>query len=477
MNSLINCCVSLFLGMFYDFLGNYNVVFFVSSGLVCAGICITFVVPWLTPPTLSKFDYDKQVLLSIEDDIDKYHEDDKRYDMSYVDEQKLADLLSQKKGINHLFERNRSLLDFGSVSRPSSFILFNIVSDEHRHDISAYTSRQELAFISGTTTPLRGTPGTTRRRYNDVESHTSMYSLRQSFADVTHAETPVNIDCAEHTAVTLIPLETVEEVNEGERKISPQEKQSSELSEETKEQAREDVEKLAAQGEERGSSSSFSDSDESWKSSSHSTADTIDSGYVEYPHTSSCKDKLSTTSVWDDNNTRHSADNLIDHEKSELSKSLVYSYSCSDVTELPVLSYIVTNPKNAWDVTSVESIDKQSYVESIDNPSGCYVYENELVTYLESPHKDSEDSRSQVKTEKLCWSTKEEDGNLSEMVEIVNAEKKSIEGSKDEDMFSSLAEDILELEVGGTEYLKSYQTNYSLKNGYLYGGNYRETVV
>lgn len=451
--------------MFYDFLGNYNVVFFVSSGLVCVGICITFIVPWLTPPNLSKFNYDKQTLLSIESDIDKCHEDEKRYDMSYVDEQKIAHLISQKKGVNHLLERNRSLLDFGSTSRPSSFILFNIVSDEHRHDISAYTSRQELAFLSGTTTPLRDTPGTTRRRYNDVDSRTSMYSLRQSCADVTHSEVLGNTDCAEHTAVILKPLETVEEVNEGERKISRQEKQSSELyiDVELKEEASEDVEKVSSEGEERSLSSSFSDSDESWKRSSQSTADTIDSGYVEYADTSS-KDKVSLTSVLGDTNTHYSADDLNELEKTQLSQNLVYSYSCSNVTELPELEYIVTTPKNAWEDSSIKSIDKHS---------GCCVYENELITYTESLHQDS---RCRVETE-MCRSTKEGDDNVTDMAEILNAEESSSEGSKDEDMFSSLVEDILELEVGWADNVTTYQTNCLLENGYLYGRNYRETVV
>ena len=476
--------------MFYDFLGNYNVVFFVSSGLVCAGTCLTFVVPWLTPPDLGKYG-DKQVLLSIEEDINRCHEDEKRYDMSYVDEEKLAELLTRKKGLNQLLERNRSQLDFSSVSRPCSFVLFNIVSDDHPHDISAYTSRQELAFISGTTTPLRGTPGAARRRYNDVESYMSMHSLRQSFADVTHADAPGNSECVEHIAVPLIPLETVEEVNEVERKISLQEKQPSELytenevkeevNEEDKGGTEENFENLAAQGEERGSSLCFSDSGESWKSSSQSTADTIDSGYVEYADSSSSKEMLSLTSVWGDTNTHLSAHNLTDQENTELSKDrLCHSYSCSDVSELQELSYIVTNPtKTPMEISSLELIDEHSYVKSIDNPRDLNVYNNEL-TSLEWSPDNREDCIYKIETGNPCGPAKTDavaDDESPDILEAVNAEVKNVKDSNLEDVFSSMFEDILELEEGSIECLNSNKTNCSLENSYFYEGKYRETVV
>jgi hypothetical protein len=446
-----------------------------------------FLIPWVTPPTLTQFEYEKQVLLS-ENDIEKYHQDEKQYDMSYIDEQKLADLFGKKRGVDLLLERNRSQLDSNyTTSRPPSFVLFTIVSDEHPRDISAYTSRQELAFNSGTTTPLRGTPGTTRRRYHDLESHTSMYSLRHSLTDVTHvqheAETPEN-DCTEYAAIHLIQkdvtLETVEEVNEGERKISSEEKQSSQIDIEITEanELTPDEDSAPSVTEEENSLRSSSwcptDSNGSWKNYSQSSAATIDSGYEECTDTSTNDGKLAPESVWIDTETRYSIDNLTEGEKTEPVKDLYYSKSCNDITKLSELSYDVTNPqKTLWEAQSVEIIDNHSCDED---------HKNELITYLESPLNETEGSNctvSFIADDALNYSTPPmEDGNLcAEKTLIVDSKDHCIKRTDDQDVFSLLVEDVLEFELGGNEYLDSYKKKNQLESAYLYGGKYRETVV
>lgn len=205
--------------MIYDRLGNYNVVFFLSSGLVCIGICLMFAVPWLVPASLPEGV--KEIELD-DDYCESFDESEEDYDMSYVDEKKVANLFGRKKVHNLLLDRS-SLRNSLLSTRASSFVLFSIVSDDQHRDISTYTSRQELSsMLSGANTPIRGTPGN-RRRHLDFESRTSMYSLRQSSLSVVNSEhhgVQENGE-TEHSGTPFeMALDTVQEVTEVERKVS-----------------------------------------------------------------------------------------------------------------------------------------------------------------------------------------------------------------------------------------------------------------
>lgn len=224
---MYDLCRFISTGMIYDLVGSYHPVFFLSSGLVCTGICLMFAVPWLVP--VATHEDDREELEAYDELSESFDDSEEHFDMSYVDEKKMANLFVKKKGRN-LLQDMPSLRNSLLSTRASSFVLFSIVSEDQHRDISAYTSRQELSLLSGTNTPVRGTPSIRRRHFSDLESRTSMYSLRQSAISVAQSEQHLGQDNGEteHTGVPFeSALETVQEVVEPERKVSCEEKRSS----------------------------------------------------------------------------------------------------------------------------------------------------------------------------------------------------------------------------------------------------------
>ncbi|KAK3744443.1 hypothetical protein QZH41_003181 [Actinostola sp. cb2023] len=433
--------------MFYDHLGNYNAVFFLSSALVCTGICAMFLIPWLVPAPL--YFLDKDLLLSVDDHIETLYDSDGQYDMSYVDEQKLADLFGKKKARNLLLER-ASLRNSCASTRASSFVLFSIVSEDQHRDISTYTSRQELAFTSGANTPLKGTPST-RRRHFDSESRASMYSLRQSSISVDHSDLHAGQDSVdpEHAVIPLIhreiALETVEEGNELERKVSCEEtKPRVEIDSAEKIQANELPEEAFSveYDNEKDRTSWTSDSNNSLKSSGTQLSQgTVDSGYYDSAWMSSS-----------DVDTRLSVENFIANNE-KLPTDIIYrSYSWNNVSA-------VTSNQPTFTSISEEYID---YVEDKDFAStkDIFINSSELGNYSNT------EAEYVVEAEIL--------ETVPEMVEVSSKERlpdfqKIADLDYLDDIYSLQVEKVFD---EAEEYIRDkYDTCFDLKD------NFRETVV
>lgn len=141
-----------------------------------------FLVPWLTPPTLTKPNFKQELTSAKSIEFGRFINGN-RYDLSCVDEQNLADLYDESVA-QHLLKRNRSLLDGStSDSHRSSFVLFTIVSEENQRDISAYSSYQDLAANCDTVTNFSNS---VRNFFHG--SHSSLFSLNHS-----HVMEPPNL--------------------------------------------------------------------------------------------------------------------------------------------------------------------------------------------------------------------------------------------------------------------------------------------
>lgn len=137
-------------GLLYDSTGSYDIVFFLSSGLVVGGSCIMFLIPNLLPSTGASH---KVVIPEIRVTSDAIIE----LDDSFLGDQ-MHKTLSQPslQSFGHDMEIDGSRLLLGSEnlnSRPNSFILFSIVPEAGSfRDLSVanerYSSSTEPSFTS-----------------------------------------------------------------------------------------------------------------------------------------------------------------------------------------------------------------------------------------------------------------------------------------------------------------------------------------
>lgn len=137
-------------GLLFDYTGNYNIVFFLSSGLVICGSCVLFLIPNLLPPKQSLVKvFMPEIVVSVpeklDDDQKNFVENERALvRTSYVSFKNFADEFE--------VDRSRLLLDRtpNVGSRPSSFILFSIVPEGSYRDLSneRYSNSREASYTS-----------------------------------------------------------------------------------------------------------------------------------------------------------------------------------------------------------------------------------------------------------------------------------------------------------------------------------------
>ncbi|KAL9974504.1 hypothetical protein ACROYT_G011545 [Oculina patagonica] len=141
-------------GLLFDSTGNYNIVFFLASGLVIGGSCVMFLIPNLLPSKLSVLKvFTPEIIVSAphslnnEDDHDDFVENEKAIvRSSHVSFKSFADQFE--------VDRSRLLLDRSPnlSSRPSSFVLFSIVPEGSFRDLSQsnerYSNSREASYTS-----------------------------------------------------------------------------------------------------------------------------------------------------------------------------------------------------------------------------------------------------------------------------------------------------------------------------------------
>lgn len=180
-------------GLLFDSTGSYNIVFFLSSGLVIGGSCVMFLIPILLPSkkTLLKV-FTPDITVSVQQTL---NEDD-HYD--FVENEKAIVRTSHFsfKSFADQFEvdRSRLLLDRSPnlSSRPSSFVLFSIVpegsfrdlsqSNYERHSSSREASYTSLARLSEIRVESR--TNSCARLEPVAEAETSDASVSSEFLDV-----------------------------------------------------------------------------------------------------------------------------------------------------------------------------------------------------------------------------------------------------------------------------------------------------
>lgn len=141
-------------GLLFDSTGNYDIVFFLASGLVIGGSCVMFLIPILLPSKLSLLKvFTPEIIVSApqslnnEDDHDDFVENEKAIiRTSHVSFKSFADQFE--------VDRSRLLLDRtpNLSSRPSSFVLFSIVPEGSFRDLSQsnerYSNSREASYTS-----------------------------------------------------------------------------------------------------------------------------------------------------------------------------------------------------------------------------------------------------------------------------------------------------------------------------------------
>ena len=185
---IFSSCLFCLSGLLYDSTGSYNIVFFLSSGLVIGGSCIMFLIPNLLPSknSLQKVSI-PEIRVSSKDILD--------FDDHFLEDQKVK-LTSQVslQSFADEFEVNRSrlLLDRMNLnSRPSSFILFSIVPEGSFRDLSISNERYSNSREASYTSLARLSEIRVDSRTNSctklepvVEAETSDSSVSSEFLDV-----------------------------------------------------------------------------------------------------------------------------------------------------------------------------------------------------------------------------------------------------------------------------------------------------
>lgn len=180
-------------GLLFDSTGSYNIVFFLSSGLVIGGSCVMFLIPILLPSkkTLLKV-FTPDITVSVQQTL---NEDD-HYDFVETEKAIVRTSHFSFKSFADQFEidRSRLLLDRSPnlSSRPSSFVLFSIVpegsfrdlsqSNYERHSSSREASYTSLARLSEIRVESR--TNSCARLEPVAEAETSDSSVSSEFLDV-----------------------------------------------------------------------------------------------------------------------------------------------------------------------------------------------------------------------------------------------------------------------------------------------------
>ncbi|PFX17453.1 uncharacterized protein LOC111340820 [Stylophora pistillata] len=140
-------------GLLFDSTGSYNIVFFLSSGLVIGGSCVMFLIPILFPAKPSRLKViTPDIILSMPDKL----QDNDDIGLLEGDKAKLRTSHTSFRSFANDLEicRSRSLLDRtpNLRSRPSSFVLFSIVPEGSFRDLSQlnerYSNSREASYAS-----------------------------------------------------------------------------------------------------------------------------------------------------------------------------------------------------------------------------------------------------------------------------------------------------------------------------------------
>ena len=182
-------------GLLFDYTGNYNIVFFLSSGLVICGSCVMFLIPNLLPPKQSLVRvFMPEIVVSVpeklDDDQENFVENERALvRTSYVSCKSIADEFE--------VDRSRLLLDRtpNVGSRPSSFILFSIVPEGSYRDLSLsnerYSNSREASYTSlARLSELR------------VESRVNSCTRLEPVAEAETSDATVSSECLDVTVNT-----------------------------------------------------------------------------------------------------------------------------------------------------------------------------------------------------------------------------------------------------------------------------------
>jgi len=188
-------------GLLFDYTGNYNIVFFLSSGLVICGSCVMFLIPNLLPPrqTLVKV-FMPEIVVSVpenlDDDQENFVENERALvRTSYVSFKSFADEFE--------VDRSRLLLDRtpNVGSRPSSFILFSIVPEGSYRDLSLSNERYSNSREASYTSLARLSEIRVESRANScarlepvAEAETSDATMSSECLDVTMGTRPAELE-------------------------------------------------------------------------------------------------------------------------------------------------------------------------------------------------------------------------------------------------------------------------------------------
>lgn len=188
-------------GLLFDYTGNYNIVFFLSSGLVICGSCVMFLIPNLLPPrqTLVKVVMPEIVVSvpeNLDDDQENFVENERALvRTSYVSFKSFADEFE--------VDRSRLLLDRtpNVGSRPSSFILFSIVPEGSYRDLSLSNERYSNSREASYTSLARLSEIRVESRANScarlepvAEAETSDATMSSECLDVTIGTRPAELE-------------------------------------------------------------------------------------------------------------------------------------------------------------------------------------------------------------------------------------------------------------------------------------------
>ena len=190
-------------GLLYDYTGNYNIVFFLSSGLVICGSCVMFLIPNLLPPKQSLVKiFMPEIVVSVPEKLDDDQEsfvgnESALVRTSYVSFKNFADEFE--------VERSRLLLDRtpNVGSRPSSFILFSIVPEGSYRDLSLSNERHSNSREASYTSLARLAELRVESRVNScvrlepvAEAETSDATVSSECLDVIVSTRPVEAELA-----------------------------------------------------------------------------------------------------------------------------------------------------------------------------------------------------------------------------------------------------------------------------------------
>ena len=182
-------------GLLYDKTGNYNIVFFVASGFLIAGVCLMFLIPVLLPPKKES----RKVILpgycKTSDSISLELHGGGIADDKFIGNEELDRLCHTSSE-----DRNRLLLERPNFeSRPSSFILFSIVTADSFRDLSSSNDRYSNSRATSRTSLARVCELKVESRSN---SFARLEPLREN--EATHTLDTSTFDCTSRDPLHVI---------------------------------------------------------------------------------------------------------------------------------------------------------------------------------------------------------------------------------------------------------------------------------